>query len=581
MKRILAIVCAFFVLAGTAGPVHARNSSLRSPESLAGSLVSRKMATGAVLSIVENGTVSHCGGYGSTSPALGIPADGDSSGFRIGSVSKTFVAVAALQLAQQNLLDLHEDISIYLEPDFPRFPQPVTMHQLLTHTAGFEDRITGMAVPNVSDTQPLSGSVREHRPAQVFSPGEVVSYSNYGTALAAYTIERISGTDFAQYCEENIFLPLGMEHTTFRHMQDVVAVSGAFLADGSETVEPYMNLYPEGSAVSTARDMAHYMLWLLDPEDQRVLSPEWKSELFFRQAGMEGDQGGLGYIWNRNLQNGNVYLEKIGETLCFRTRILLFPETRTGIFLSVNTPVSPETLNAFVRQATDLQYGVEDQDYAAGEATLDIRGHYVSNWSVFTTPEKIIRFLVPGKTLDVAGSPESGYRLNGESLLLTGPDTYRFSMGTLVFRQESGTIQMSNGSAITYRRMGAWQRPPVQLALFLFFLLLPLLNLIRILCLRKQKTSDTGKYSVILPLVQVLVLAGLAALTLFGILNYNLLDYMPWLRAGAIVLLGSAIILATWILRRFREGINPGILPLLWLLSSLGMGLWLIWLRYI
>jgi CubicO group peptidase (beta-lactamase class C family) len=66
----------------------------------------------------------------------------------------------------------------------------MTMHDLLTHTAGFEDRVTGMAVVNVSDTEPLAVSVRKYMPAQVFTPGETVSYSNHGIALAAYVIER-------------------------------------------------------------------------------------------------------------------------------------------------------------------------------------------------------------------------------------------------------------------------------------------------------------------------------------------------------------------------------------------------------
>lgn len=131
------------------------------------------------------------------------------------------------------------------------------MRMLLTHSAGFEDPVTGAAVPNVSDTLPLSVSVRRYKPAQSIKAG-VISYSNYGIALAAYVVERAAGQDFAAFCRAEIFLPLGMTHTTFEHMHDVAYVAKPYLPDGRETLELYMNLYPEGSAVSTAADMAAY-----------------------------------------------------------------------------------------------------------------------------------------------------------------------------------------------------------------------------------------------------------------------------------------------------------------------------------
>ena len=63
---------------------------------------------------------------------------------------------------------------------------------------------------------PLDEYVRQYMPARVFPPGEVMAYSNYGTALAGYIVEQVSGMSFPEYVEKNIYQPLGMKHSTFR-----------------------------------------------------------------------------------------------------------------------------------------------------------------------------------------------------------------------------------------------------------------------------------------------------------------------------------------------------------------------------
>jgi hypothetical protein len=336
-------------------------------------------------------------------------------------------------MAQQGVMEMDADIRTYLEPDFPAFERPVTMRMLLTHSAGFEDMVTGIAVPNVSDTMPLNDSVRRYRPAQSLAPG-VTSYSNYGIALAAYAIERAAGRDFAQLCREEIFLPLGMEHTTFEHMHDVAYVAKPYRPDGRETLEPFMNLYPEGSAVSTAGDMARYMLWLADPADERVLSAGSKAALFARQFAMADGLPGMGYAWNRKEQNGYTYSDKKGETLNFYSRIALFPEKKAGVFLSVNAFLAEERLDGVMRAAADAELG--EPVYGQGQSSFDIAGVYADNNSSLTTMEKVIRYLIPEKMFSVEGSMKNGYAIGGQSLTPVGEDEYASPMGVLKFLQK-------------------------------------------------------------------------------------------------------------------------------------------------
>ena len=442
-----------FLSAGVTAFAHEMNEICIELENTIDSMVEQGKAKGAVLSVVKDGQIQLCRGYGYADEYFDIPADGEKTAFRIGSVSKTFVAAAAQILHQEGQLDMNRDISFYLEPDFPALAYPVTMHQLLTHTAGFEDIVTGMAVPIVSDTEPLAVSVRKYLPAQIFRPGEVVSYSNYGIALAAYVIECIAEQDFSQYCREQVFLPLGMSRTTFEHMHDIAYVSKPYLPDGKETVEPYMNLYPEGSAVSTAEDMAKYMQWLLNEQDTRVLTAESKKDIFRKHFSMSEELEGVGYTWNRKARNNRIYYDKKGETLNFYTRILLYPQQGTGIFLSFNTYLPEHVIDSVQAKATDMLYGeAELPGFNSGKSNFDISGWYANNWSSYKTPEKILRYLVPGKIIHINRS-DGGFSLNGEQMSLIGEDTYYSSIGILKFMQKDGKIIIATESAITYSKI--------------------------------------------------------------------------------------------------------------------------------
>ena len=113
----------------------------------------------------------------------------------------------------------------------------------------------------------LNEYVRQYMPARVFPPGEVMAYSNYGTALAGYIVEQVSGMPFPEYVEKNIYQPLGMNHSTFlqplpeklsSHMaQGYRYVNGEYRKGDFEFVPE-----PAGSMSSTASDMAKFMIGL-------------------------------------------------------------------------------------------------------------------------------------------------------------------------------------------------------------------------------------------------------------------------------------------------------------------------------
>lgn len=85
----------------------------------------------------------------------------------------------------------------------------------MTHTAGFEDRQLDITAATAEELVPLDVYLAAAMPARIAPPGTVTAYSNYGTALACYLVERASGEPFAQYVQRHILAPLGMEHSSF------------------------------------------------------------------------------------------------------------------------------------------------------------------------------------------------------------------------------------------------------------------------------------------------------------------------------------------------------------------------------
>jgi CubicO group peptidase (beta-lactamase class C family) len=120
-----------------------------------------------------------------------------------------------MQLVEQGKLDLNADVNTYLDFRLPAtYPQPITLKNLMSHTAGFENRDLGLAVPSLDARPLLEPWLAANVPAQVRPSGVEAGYSNYGAALSGYIVERVSGDPFSRYLETHLFHPLGMQRTT-------------------------------------------------------------------------------------------------------------------------------------------------------------------------------------------------------------------------------------------------------------------------------------------------------------------------------------------------------------------------------
>ena len=128
--------------------------------------------------------------------------------FRIGSVTKQFTAVAILQLQEKWLLDVQAPVSTYL-PDYPNGDR-ITIHHLLTHTAGIPEYLDPEAFPDIAEWMRQSSSLAQlvdrfkDLPLE-FEPGEKFKYSNSGYVLLTQIIETVAEQPYAEYLQANVF----------------------------------------------------------------------------------------------------------------------------------------------------------------------------------------------------------------------------------------------------------------------------------------------------------------------------------------------------------------------------------------
>jgi CubicO group peptidase (beta-lactamase class C family) len=249
--------------------------------------------SGTVL-VAREGQVLLSKGYGFADREAGIPNTPQTK-FRIGSITKQFTAIAILLLQDRGDLDTKSYTCQYI-PDCPEAWEKITIHRLLTHTAGLPDftELPGYFETQGEPVTPLEMINRFKNEPLEFQPGEEWGYSNSGYTVLGYIIEEVSGQSYADFIQENIYQPLGMVNSGFDHNQDVIA-RGYKGRGGNWEEADYIDAsvpYAAGALYSTVEDMYRWDQALYT----EALVPQ---ELLYRMFTPFADTpiGGYGYGW--------------------------------------------------------------------------------------------------------------------------------------------------------------------------------------------------------------------------------------------------------------------------------------------
>ena len=300
---------------------------------------------GGVVVVVKDGQPLLEKGYGYADVAKKTPVSPETTMFRTGSTGKLFTWTAVMQLVESHKLDLDRDVNDYL--DFripPAFGKPITLRELMQHTAGFEDVAKFLFVSDAGHLLPLDRFLKQNVPARIFPPGEVPAYSNYGATLAGYIVQRVSGEPYEQYVQRHVFDPLGMAHSTvYQPPPPALAgdMSQGYLL-GSEPPKPYEfgNVRAAGVAANSGADMGRFMLAQLNDGrlgSVQILQPATAELMHAQSFQATPPLPGFALGFYHEDRNGHDVIAHEGDTNWMHTNLELVLDQHVGFFISLNS----------------------------------------------------------------------------------------------------------------------------------------------------------------------------------------------------------------------------------------------------
>ena len=274
--------------------------------------------------------------------------------FEFGSIGKSFTAIVCLQLAAEGVLDLHAPVTDYLPWFFiPSRHEPITIHHLLTHTAG---------IINGSDFAPDPRfEVWALRESEASAPGVKARYSNAGYKLLGLLLETVTGKPYAQLVTERIFAPLGMtgaEGAITNGIRDRFAVGHVPMysdrpwrpVHGHASATWFETNTADGCLSASASDLATYLRMLLNRgacPGGRILSEESFALLVTPHTNFD-DRMPYGYGLAMNETEGHSRIGHSGGMVGYVSQMSGDPEAGIGVVAFTNAMLNVGTVAAFV-----------------------------------------------------------------------------------------------------------------------------------------------------------------------------------------------------------------------------------------
>jgi len=335
---------------------------------------------GLVVSVVKGDKVIWSMASGYADIENNIPMSLNSL-MNIGSISKTITATAVLQLWEKGLIDLNTDINKYLpisirNPDFP--DEPITVHQILTHTSSIKDgpayfKSYACGDPKVTLKHWITNYFNPNgeyyseknffswKPNKARKPDSTRTYSNVAFGLLGYLVEEVTKMDFSGYCKENIFVPLGMDKTSW-FLKDIdstiLAVPYVFITPDNRDQEWIRTLakyptqdkdlilnqnfplcyysfpnYPDGLIRTSVKELSYFLIAIINGggfNDKQILKKSTVDMMLTRQ--IEGYSQGL--CWN-NLEFESLWGHG-GVDPGIITKMFFNSDTKTGLITFQN-----------------------------------------------------------------------------------------------------------------------------------------------------------------------------------------------------------------------------------------------------
>src|SRR5205809_7326381 len=264
--------------------------------------------------------------------------------YPLASISKPITATGLMVLVERGQVDLDLPINTYLGPakltGLAGDARGATVRRVLSHTAGlplhsqffYSDR--GYAPPDMAETIRRYGKL-------VFPPGQVVEYSNLGYGIIGNVIERVSGKSYAEFMRQEVFVPLGLTHTSI----DLPIGLENFVAeryDNDERALPFFTFDHIGasSVYSSAHDLVRFAMFHLKDRlpDQRAILQDATVDLMHQPT--PPSTSGLGF----GIFEGGKLLAHTGGMPGATTLMILYPAWNLAVIVLSNTSTRPAAM---------------------------------------------------------------------------------------------------------------------------------------------------------------------------------------------------------------------------------------------
>ena len=307
--------------------------------------IQRGDIAGGVIVVVKDGAVLFSRGYGYADLKTRQPVSPETTLFRPGSTSKLFTWTAVMQLVEQGKVELDHDVNDYIDFKIPPYQgKPITLRNLMTHTAGFEEAARDL-LPATAQEVNLERYLKTHLPARIFPPGETVAYSNYGCGLAGYIVQRVSGERFEDYVQKHILQPLDMTHSSFDQplppaLAPLMAKGYKTASDGEAQPFEFVDPPPAGALSASGIDMAQFMIAQLQDGrygDTRILREDTARLMHSPQYTASKGMVGFDLGFYQEDRNGLRIIGHGGDTEVFHSDLHLLQDKNVGIFMSFNS----------------------------------------------------------------------------------------------------------------------------------------------------------------------------------------------------------------------------------------------------
>ncbi len=293
---------------------------------------------GVSVLIASNGEILYQKGFGYADVGNSVPVTPETK-FRIGSITKQFIAAAILKMQEEGKLSVQDNLSKYV-PGFPR-GEEVTLHHLLTHISGihsYTNRPGFLKYVTLPITTAALVDTIKSFPYD-FNPGERYQYNNSGFFLLGYIIEKISGTSLADYLDQNLFKPLGMNNTGVYSVNKLLAheAYGYGMENGKIVKALNWNMDWAGGAgalYSTAKDL---YTWNEAVFNGKVLSAESMTAAFAPAVLNSGEKIDYGYGWALSTYRGSKFISHGGGLHGFLSYITRQPEEKITVVVLCNS----------------------------------------------------------------------------------------------------------------------------------------------------------------------------------------------------------------------------------------------------